>query len=49
MEFGTYLPLMSEVLLRAEFIEADITFNETKEYPYLFNVVDTTMPWSGLW
>ena len=32
----------------AEFIEAGITFNETKEYPYLFNVVafnDTTMEW----
>ena len=31
--------LVSEVLSEAEFIEADITFNETKEYPYLFNVV----------
>ena len=42
-------PLMSEVLSKAEFIEADITFNETKEYPYLFNVVafnDTTMEWT---
>ena len=44
----TMNPLMSEVLSKAEFIEADITFNETKEYPYLFNVVafnDTTMEW----
>ena len=31
-------PLMSEVLSKAEFIEANITF-KTKEYPYLFNVV----------
>ena len=41
-------PLMSEVPSKAEFIEADITFNETKEYPYLFNVVafnDTIMEW----
>jgi len=41
-------PLMSEILLKAEFIEADITFNETKEYPYLFNAAafnDTTMDW----
>ena len=35
----TMNPLMSEVLSKAEFIQADITFNETKEYPYLFNVV----------
>ena len=45
----TMNPLMSEVLSKAEFIEADITFNETKEYPYLFNVVafnDTTMEWT---
>ena len=44
----TMNPLMSKVLSKAEFIEADITFNETKEYPYLFNVVafnDTTMEW----
>ena len=30
-------PLMSEILSKAEFIEADITYNKTKEYPYLFN------------
>ena len=45
----TINPLMSEVLSKAEFIEADITFNETKEYPYFFNVVvfnDTTMEWT---
>ena len=29
--------LMSKILSKAEFIEADITYNETKEYPYLFN------------
>ena len=28
--------LMSEILSKAELIEADITY-ETKEYPYLFN------------
>ena len=44
----TMNPLMAEVLSKAEFIEADITFNETKEYPYLFNVVafnELTMEW----
>ena len=40
-------PLISEVLSKAEFIEADITFNETKKYSYLFNVVafNDTMEW----
>ena len=28
----TINPLMSEILSKAEFIEADITYNETKEY-----------------
>ena len=44
----TMNPLTAEVLSKAEFIEADITFNETKKYPYLFNVVafnETTMEW----
>ena len=44
----TMNPLMSEILSKAESIEADITYNETKEYPYLFNVAafnDTTMDW----
>ena len=41
-------PLMSSILAESEFIEADITYNETKEYPYLFNVVafnDVTLEW----
>ena len=41
-------PLMSSILAESEFIEADITYNETKEYPYLFNVVafnDVTLDW----
>ena len=41
-------PLMNEILAQSEFIEADITYNETKEYPYLFNMVSfnyTTMDW----
>ena len=41
-------PLMSEILSKAESIEADTTYNETKEYPYLFNAVafnETTMDW----
>jgi len=33
----TINPLMSEILFKTEFIEVDITYNETKEYPYLFN------------
>ena len=40
-------PLMSEILSKAESIEADITY-KTKEYPYLFNAAafnDTTMDW----
>ena len=39
---------MSSILAESEFIEADITYNETKEYPYLFNVVafnDVTLDW----
>ena len=45
----TMNPMMSELLANSEFIEADITYNETKEYPYLFNVVafdDITMQWT---
>ena len=40
--------LMSEFLSKAVFIEADITYNETKEYTYLFNAAafnETTMDW----
>ena len=36
----TMSPLMSEILSKAESIEAEIIYNETKEYPYLFNVTD---------
>jgi len=42
-------PLMSKLLSEAKFTEADITFNETYEYPYLFNLAvfdDTTMEWA---
>ena len=41
-------PLMTEILSKSEFVEADITYNETREYPYLFNMVAfnyTTMDW----
>ena len=39
---------MAEILSKSEFVEADITYNETREYPYLFNMVAfnyTTMDW----
>ena len=45
----TMNPMMSEILAKSEFIEADITYNETKEYPYLFNIAafdDVTMQWT---
>ena len=45
----TMNPMMSQLLANSEFIEADITFNETKEYPYLFNIVafdEVTMQWT---
>ena len=41
-------PLMAQILASAPFIQADITFNETREYPYLFNVTafdDISMRW----
>ena len=41
-------PLMAKILTDAPFIEADVTFDETREYPYMFNVTafDTvTMKW----
>lgn len=41
-------PFMCSLLSTAEFIEADITYGETKEYRYLFNMVAfdyTTMDW----
>lgn len=37
-----------KVLSTAEFIECDLTYNESIEYPYLFNAVafnDDTMEW----
>lgn len=45
----TMSPLMSRLLSKAEFAEADITFNETFEYKYLFHLAvfdDTTMEWA---
>ena len=44
----TMNPLMSEILSKSEFIEADITYHETKEHPYLFNAAafnEKTMDW----
>ena len=41
-------PLMSTTHASSQFIETDITYNETKEYPYLFNAtafVPITMHW----
>lgn len=39
---------MTDLLSKSDFVEADITYNETREYPYLFNMVAfnyTTMDW----
>lgn len=39
---------MIEILSKSDFVEADITYNETRECPYLFNMVHfiyTTMDW----
>ena len=41
-------PFTAKILTDAPFLEADITFDETREYPYMFNVTafDTvTMKW----
>ena len=41
-------PLMSTTLASTPFIETDVTYNETKEYPYLFNAAafdPITMHW----
>ena len=41
-------PFMSSLLAKSEFVEANITYNETREYPYLFNMVAfnyVTMDW----
>ena len=40
---------MCQVLSTSDFVEADITFNESLEYPYLFNMVafdEVTMEWT---
>lgn len=39
---------MSSLLAKSQFIEADITYNENREYKYLFNVAafnEVTMQW----
>ena len=44
----TMNPFQSKLLSHSEFVEADITYNESCEYPYLFNLVafdDITMEW----
>lgn len=41
-------PFQCKVLSTAEFTECDLTYNESIEYPYLFNAVafnDDTMEW----
>ena len=41
-------PFMSSLLAESEFVEADVTYNETREYPYLFSMVAfnyVTMDW----
>ena len=40
---------MSKILAHAEFVEADITFNETKEYHYMSStwLHLTKQQWSG--
>ena len=44
----TMTPLMIKVANSAEFMQCDITYDETREFPYLFNAVvfnDTLMEW----
>ena len=41
-------PLTCKVLAQSAFVEGDITYNETQEHPYLFNMVSfnyITMEW----
>ena len=41
-------PFMCSLLAESEFVEADVTYNKTREYPYLFNMVAfnyVTMDW----
>ena len=43
-------PLMSQVLAGAEFLQTDITYNQSAQYPYLFNAVvfnEVTMDHGG--
>ena len=45
----TMNPLMYQLLSTSDFVEADITFNESLEYPYLFNMVafdEVIMEWT---
>ena len=43
-------PLMSKTLASSRFIETDITYNETKEYPYLFHATAfDTLPLTMRW
>lgn len=32
-------PVMTQVLSEAEFIQCDITYGESTDYPYIFNAV----------
>lgn len=39
---------MTQVLANTDFVEADVTLNETKEYTYLFNMTgfdEVSMEW----
>ena len=41
-------PLMSQVLAEAEFLQTDITYDQSAQYPYLFNAAvfnEVTMEW----
>ena len=44
----TMSPLMNRIADNADFMQCDVTYDETREYPYLFNAVvfnDTLMEW----
>ena len=46
----TMNPLMSEVVSKAEFIEADIMFNKTKStHTCSMSLLSMIQQWSGLW
>ena len=41
-------PLMTKIVTESDFIQCDITYNECKEYPYIFNAVvfnSTVIEW----